>query len=284
MAARASYVAGFAGTATVLAGERFGIPLYGTMAHSFIVAFDDEAAAFESFARARPDNVVLLLDTYDSEAAARKVVALAPRLKAAGIAIRGVRLDAGDLVALSRSVRAILDAGGLTDTTIFASGGLDEDSLLAFVRAKAPIDGIGIGTSLTTSSDAPSADCVYKLQEYAGLPRRKRSAHKATWPGRKQVWRSYDASGRMAGDILSLEGHDGAGEPLIQLVMKDGRRVAPSPSLDAIRRHAKRELERLPEALSRLTPGADYPVEVADDLIALAAAVDRRLQEHGAAS
>ena len=284
MAARASYVAGFAGTATVLAGEKFGIPLYGTMAHSFIEAFDDEAAAFESFARARPDNVVLLLDTYDSEAAARKVVALAPRLKAAGIAIRGVRLDSGDLVALSRSVRAILDAGGLTDTTIFASGGLDEDSLLAFAKAKAPIDGIGIGTSLTTSSDAPSADVVYKMQEYAGLPRRKRSAHKATWPGRKQVWRRYDASGRMAGDILSLEGHDGTGEPLIQLVMKGGRRVAPSPSLDTIRRHARRELERLPGALSRLTPGADYPVEVADDLIELAAAVDRRLQKHGAVS
>jgi nicotinate phosphoribosyltransferase len=284
MAARASYVAGFAGTATVLAGERFGIPLYGTMAHSFIEAFDDEAAAFESFARARPDNVVLLLDTYDSEAAARKVVALAPRLKAAGIAIRGVRLDSGDLVALSRSVRAILDSGGLTDTTIFASGGLDEDSLLAFAKAKAPIDGIGIGTSLTTSSDAPSADCVYKMQEYAGLPRRKRSEHKATWPGRKQVWRRCDASGRMAGDILSLEGHDETGEPLIQLVMKDGRRVAPSPSLDTIRRHAKRELERLPEALARLTPGADYPVEVADDLIELAAAVDRRLQKHVAES
>ena len=168
MAARASYIAGFAGTATVLAGEEFGIPLYGTMAHSFIEAFDDEAAAFESFARSRPDNVVLLLDTYDSEAAARKVVALAPQLKAAGIAIRGVRLDSGDLIALSKSVRAILDAGGLTETTIFASGGLDENSLLAFAKAKAPIDGIGIGTSLTTSSDAPSADCVYKMQEYAG--------------------------------------------------------------------------------------------------------------------
>ena len=119
MAARASYIAGFAGTATVLAGEKFGIPLYGTMAHSFIEAFDDEMAAFESFARARPDNVVLLLDTYDSEAAARKVVALAPRLKAAGIAIRGVRLDSGDLIALAKSVRAILDAGGLKDDDDF---------------------------------------------------------------------------------------------------------------------------------------------------------------------
>ncbi len=284
MAARASYIAGFAGTATVLAGEDFGIPLYGTMAHSFIEAFDDEAAAFESFARSRPENVVLLLDTYDSEAAARKVVALAPRLKAAGIAIRGVRLDSGDLIALSKSVRAILDAGRLTDTTIFVSGGLDENSLSEFAKAKAPIDGIGIGTSLTTSSDAPSADCVYKMQEYAGLPRRKRSEHKATWPGRKQVWRRYDANGRMAGDLLTLEDHDKAGEPLIGPVMKNGKRIAPSPSLDEIRRHAKRELERLPENLSRLTPGATYPVEVADDLVKLAASVDTRLRQHGAAT
>jgi nicotinate phosphoribosyltransferase len=291
MAARASYIAGFAGTATVLAGENFGIPLYGTMAHSFIEAFDDETAAFETFARTRPDNVVLLLDTYDTEAAARKVVALAPKLKAAGIAIRGVRLDSGDLIALSKTVRRILDQGGLKDTTIFASGGLDEDSLLTFGRAKAPIDGIGIGTSLTTSADVPSIDCVYKLQDYAGLPRRKRSQNKATWPGRKQVWRRYDADGRMAGDLLSLDtlsllspARGGAlggddGEPLLHLVMRDGRRLAPSLTLDDIRRHAKRELERLPEALRRLEPGAVYPVEVADDLVKLAGEVDRRL--HG---
>src|SRR5262249_5949983 len=144
MAARASYLTGFAGTATVLAGELFGIPLYGTMAHSFIETFDDEMAAFESFARARPDNLVLLLDTYDTEAAARKVVALAPRLKASGITIRAVRLDSGDLIALAKSVRGILDAGGLHGVTIFVSGGLDEDSLLGFARAQAPIDGIGV--------------------------------------------------------------------------------------------------------------------------------------------
>ena len=280
LAARASYVAGFAGTATVLAGKEFGIPLYGTMAHSFIEAFDDETAAFETFARARPDNVVLLLDTYDTEAAARKVVALAWRLKSAGIVIRGVRLDSGDLIALSKSVRQILDRGGMKDTTIFASGGLDEDSLLAFARANAPIDGIGIGTSLTTSSDAPSADCVYKMQEYAGLPRRKRSEHKATWPGRKQVWRRYNTNGQMAGDVLSLEEHGKVGEPLIHLVMKNGKRVAPSPSLDEIRLHSKRELERLPENLARLKPGAAYQVEVADDLVKLAAAVDSRLQKY----
>ena len=137
---------------------------------------------FETFARARPDNVVLLLDTYDTEAAARKVVALAPRLKAAGIAIRGVRLDSGDLVALARSVRGILDRGGLGEVTIFVSGGLDEDSLAAFARTGAPIDGIGIGTSLTTSADVPSIDCVYKLQDYAGVPRRKRSEIKRHGP------------------------------------------------------------------------------------------------------
>jgi nicotinate phosphoribosyltransferase len=277
MAARSSYISGFAGTATVLAGEKFGIPLYGTMAHSYIEAFDDETAAFETFARARPDNVVLLLDTYDTEAAARKVVALAPKLKAAGIAIRGVRLDSGDLITLAKSVRGILDQGGLKDVTIFASGGLDEDSLAAFARADAPIDGIGLGTSLTTSADVPSIDCVYKLQEYAGLPRRKRSEKKATWPGRKQVWRRYDANGRMAGDLLSLEDHEKAGEPLLQCVMQDGRRLQPSPSLDEVRRHAKRELERLPEPLRRQEQGASYPVNVMDDLVKLAVEVDGRL-------
>jgi nicotinate phosphoribosyltransferase len=277
MAARASYIAGFAGTATVLASEMFDIPLYGTMAHSFIETFDDEAAAFEAFARARPDNLVLLLDTYDTEAAARKVVALAPRLKAAGITIRGVRLDSGDLVALARSVRGILDQGGLKDVTIFASGGLDEDSLAAFAAVHAPIDGIGIGTSMTTSADVPAIDCVYKLQEYAGVPRRKRSENKATWPGRKQVWRRYGADGRMAGDLLALESSDHGGEPLLHPVMQGGRRLRPSPSLDDIRLRTRRELERLPEPLRRLEPGANYPVEVADDLVKLAADVDRRV-------
>ncbi len=289
LAARASYLAGFAGTATVLAGQAFDIPLYGTMAHSFIEAQNDEMAAFEIFARARPANVVLLLDTYDTQAAARKVVALAPRLKASGIAIRGVRLDSGDLVSLAKTVRAILDAGGLQDVTIFASGGLDEDALLDLARAQAPVDGFGIGTSLTTSSDVPAIDFVYKLQEYGGVPRRKRSENKATWPGRKQVWRRYDGNGQMLGDRITLEqtasssaanstAKHAGGEPLLDCVMRDGRRLRPSPTLDDIRARAKRDLERLPEPLRRLQPGADYPVEIGDDLIALAAEVDRRLR------
>jgi len=280
LAARASYLAGFAGTATVLAGQTFGIPLFGTMAHSFIEAQDDEMAAFELFARARPDNVVLLLDTYDTEAAARKVVTLAPWLKASGIAIRGVRLDSGNLVALAKSVRAILDAGGLPDVTIFASGGLDEDALADLLRAQAPVDGFGVGTSLTTSSDVPAIDFVYKLQEYGGAPRRKNSDKKATWPGRKQVWRRYDADGRMAGDRIALARSPAAAngaESLLDCVMRDGRRLRAAPPLDEIRVRAKRDLERLPEPLRRLAPDATYPVEIGADLVDLAALVDRRI-------
>jgi nicotinate phosphoribosyltransferase len=278
MAARASYIAGFAGTATVLAGKEFGIPLFGTMAHSFVEAFDDEAAAFAAFAQSRPENVVLLIDTYDTQAAARKVVALAPRLKAAGIAIRGVRLDSGDLDAGSRSVRRILDAGGLNDITIFVSGGLDEDQLAALTKSAAPIDGYGVGTSLTTSSDAPTLDCVYKLQEYAGLPRRKRSEKKATWPGRKQVWRRYGPDGRMAGDLVARDGNRQDGEPLIEPVMRNGRRIKPAPALDDIRRRTRQQLERIPDALRALAPAAIYPVEVAGELDELAADVDRRIK------
>ena len=283
LAARASFIAGFAGTATILADHDFGIPIYGTMAHSFIEAYGSESAAFESFARARPHNLTLLLDTYDTETAARRVVALAPKLAADGIKIRSVRLDSGDLVALSNSVRQILDQGGLADVTIFASGGLDEDIVRDIIKAGAPIDGFGVGTSLTTSSDVPALDCVYKLQEYAGLARRKRSAGKVTWPGRKQVWRHYDAHGKMAGDVLSLEGDTQAGTPLIEPVMKDGRRLRPPPSLADIRALAAHELERLPQPLRDLVPQAHYPVTVADALVRLAADVDERIAKSEAA-
>jgi nicotinate phosphoribosyltransferase len=277
MAARASYIAGFAGTATVLADKRFGIPIFGTMAHSYVQIHDDESQAFENFARARPKNLILLIDTYDTEAAARKVVALAPRLEAAGIAISGVRLDSGDLIALSRSVRRILDDGGLTDVTIFASGGIDETTIANIIRSGAPIDGFGIGSSLTTSSDAPGLDCVYKLEEYAGLPRRKRSAGKATWPGRKQVWRRSKPDGRMAADVLSVEDDAQEGEPLIEVVMHGGKRLKPAPTLAEVRAWAARDLERLPEPLRRLEPAASYPVEVSDALRRLAVEVDGRM-------
>ena len=276
MAARASYAVGFAGTATVEAEQAFGIPIFGTMAHSYVQVHDDEAVAFEHFARARPNNLTLLIDTYDTEAAARKVVALAPRLKADGITIRAVRIDSGDLAALSRSVRRILDDGGLADVTVFASGGLDEDQIAALIKGGAPIGGFGVGTRLTTSADAPTLDGVYKLEEYAGTPRRKRSAGKATWPGRKQVWRRYGTDGRMAGDILSTETDKPVGEPLLVQVMQGGKRTGPTETLTDIRARAARDFERLPEPLRRLDTGTTYPVDVAEPLRRLAAEVDRR--------
>ncbi len=282
MAARASYIAGFAGTATVLADELFDIPLYGTMAHSFIEAFEDEAAAFLAFAESRPKDLTLLIDTYDTEAAARKIVALAKRFEAKGISIGSVRLDSGDLVQLSKNVRGILDEGGLADVKIFGSGGIDEAELIHFRESGAPFDGFGIGTSLTTSIDLPALDCAYKLQEYDGLPRRKHSFGKATWPGRKQVWRNYGPDGRTSGDVITLEDDPQPGEPLLQPVMKAGRRIGPAPTLAEIRVRAARELEKLPEPLRRLDPSASYPVTISEPLLRLAEETDRRLAQLGA--
>jgi nicotinate phosphoribosyltransferase len=274
LASRASYIAGFGGVANVLAGKEFGIPIVGTMAHSFVQVHGDEMAAFEAFARARPNSVILLIDTYDTEAGARKVVKLAPKLAADGIKVQGVRIDSGDHIELSKRVRQILDDGGLKDAVILVSGGLNEDSMLRIAKAGAPIDGYGIGANLTSSQDAPTLDCAYKLQEYNGAPRRKLSEGKTTWPGRKQVWRRTGADGRMAGDTLSIEPDCHDGDRLIVPVMKNGKRVQPAPGFDAMRAHAKRELERLPEPLRRLEPGVTYPVTVAGALKDLAAEAD----------
>ncbi len=275
LAARASYIAGFAGTATVLAAPRFGIPLFGTMAHSYIEAHEDEIAAFENFAHARPRGIVLLIDTYDTERAAKRLVDLAKRLAGAGIVIQAVRIDSGDLAAHARNVRAILDEGGLTEVTIFASGGIDEEDLAEFTRAGVPIAGYGIGTSLDVSSDAPALDCAYKLQEYAGIARRKRSEGKATYPGRKQVWRRRAADGVFAGDIIGLVDERQAGDELLKPAMRNGMACGRS-SLADIRAHAQNELAHLPEPLRRREPFA-YPVEVSQALKDLAAECDRRL-------
>jgi len=275
LAARASYIAGFAGSATVLAEQKFGIPSFGTMAHSFIQSYEDEEAAFAEFARSRPANVTLLIDSYDTIAAARKVVHLAPQLAAEGITIRAVRIDSGDLDVLSRRVRQILDEGGLREVRVFASGGIDDERLASLIAAGAPIDGFGIGTSLTTSSDAPALDCAYKLEEYAGVPRRKRSAGKATWPGCKQVWRRLGADGRLAGDTLSLEGDRHDGEPLLMPVMQKGKRLQRSPSLAAIREHAARELARLPDTLRGLDGERRPMVSIGEKLAQLTAEMDQ---------
>jgi nicotinate phosphoribosyltransferase len=277
LAARASYLAGFAGTATALAGPRFGIPVFGTMAHSFVQAHDDEAAAFVQFAQSFPGDAVLLLDTYDTVAAARCVAHLAPGLARRGIQIKAVRLDSGDLAELSSQVRAVLDQAGLRHVTILASGSLDEYRIEALRQAQAPIDSYGIGSSVATSSDEPCLDAVYKLQEYAGVPRRKRSAGKSTRPGRKQVWRRRDRDGCFSGDLVGLEDEPQGEEALLQPVVLAGVRTGSPPSLAQVRNHCRDQLGSLPPPLRSLRPPwPPYPVEISARVQALAAAADRR--------
>jgi len=276
LAARASYLAGFAGSSTVLAAVRFGVPVFGTMAHSFIQAHDDESVAFEHFACSLPKAVVLLIDTYDPEAGAECVVRLAPSLHRAGIAIKGVRLDSGDIAEHARRVRRILDAGGLGEVTIFASGSIDEYVIQRLGAEAAPIDGFGVGTHMDTSADMPYLDCAYKIQEYAGRARRKRSEGKATWPGRKQVYRLFDEAGSMQTDTLTIADDPQPGTPLIQPVMQAGARLAQGESLDAIRVRVAAQLKQLPPTLARLTPAPAYPVAVAPALRRLAEEVDAR--------
>jgi len=271
LAARASYLAGFDGTSTVLAGAEFGIPVFGTMAHSFVQAHASEAEAFRHFAQAFPENAVLLVDTYETVEGARRAIESARDFR-----MNGVRLDSGDLAALAREVRSMLDAAGLRQAIVFASGNLDEHRIAELVAAGAPIDSFGVGTSLVTSGDQPYLDAVYKLQEYAGRPRRKRSTGKATWPGRKQVFRTRDAGGVPVRDVVTVQGDAAPGEPLLQPVMRAGRRLA-LPSLAASRSRALQELATLPRPLAALASAAPpYEVEIAPALRALADEIDRQ--------
>ena len=274
-AARAAYLAGFTGTATAQAGLLYAIPVFGTMAHSFVQSHDSERSAFEAFARARPSRPTLLVDTYDTEKAVAKVIELVPVLARENIHIGGVRLDSGDLGAHAKAVRALLDAAQLPHLTIFASGDLDENRIAGLLAAGAPIDGFGVGTSLDTSSDAPSLDAVYKLQSYAGTARRKRSEGKATWPGIKQVFRRRSPDGRFEGDTIALEGEAHEGEALLLPFMRQGNRTGPPTSLHEARALAAEQLRALPDALRGLqSPDRPYPVDVSPGLVSLAAAVD----------
>jgi nicotinate phosphoribosyltransferase len=277
LAARASYIAGFTGTATISANMQFGIPIFGTMAHSFVQAHDNEVQAFKDFAHAQPDNVVLLIDTYDTEAAAHKVVMLASQLEQDGIQIKGVRIDSGNLIDHAKKVRQILDTGGLNHVTIFASGDLDEYVLRDMIAKDAPIDGFGIGTRLDTSSDLPYLDCAYKLQEYDGKARRKHSEGKQTWPGRKQVYRHYDSNDRMIRDVVTTEQDVQPGKPLLIPVMRGGCRLTTAISLEQIRRHAADNLAKLPEPLRQLQEPTSYQVEIAQALQDLAKQVDQNV-------
>jgi nicotinate phosphoribosyltransferase len=272
LAARAAYLAGFAGTSNVLAGMRFKIPIFGTMAHSYIMAHDDEFTAFREFARSQPENVVLLIDTYDTLKAVDKVIALAQE----GVQIKAVRIDSGDLETQAQAVRRKLDAAGCQEIAIFASGDLDEYLLKRFMDHRAPIDGFGVGTKLTTSSDVPYLNSAYKLQEYAGIPRRKVSSGKATWPGRKQVYRVLK-DGKFHHDVLATQDEALDGQPLLQPVMRAGKRLSPKESLDVIRARLASQLEALPEPLKTLETAPPYPVEVSLKLRRLTEETDRRL-------
>jgi nicotinate phosphoribosyltransferase len=263
--ARTSYLAGATGTSNVLAGKIHGIPIYGTMAHSYIQAHDNEAEAFEAFARLYPETT-LLVDTYDTLEGIRKVIALS-RTLGERFLIRAVRLDSGDLGALARQTRQMLDEAGLNAVRIFASSGLDEHAVAALVASGAPIDVFGVGTKLAVAEDAPSLDMAYKLIEYACRPRLKLSTKKVLYPGRKQVFRTIE-DGRMTGDLIARHDEQRAGEPLLQPVMRGGQRLpAGRVSLEAARQHARRERERLPESLLRIErTETSYPVSVSDAL------------------
>ncbi len=279
LAARASCLAGFTGTSNVMAGRLFDLPIFGTMAHSYIMAHDDELEAFLGFARSQPANVVLLIDTYDTLAAVPKVIRAAEILQREEISIKAVRIDAGDLGDLAKQVRAELDRAGWPDIRIFASGDLDEWKLRSLVQQQqAPIDGFGVGTRLTTSHDAPYLNCAYKLEEYAGIARRKVSTGKQTYPGRKQVFRRTGADGKWELDVLGLAGEDLPGEPLLVPIMREGVPVAEAESVESIRRRTLRQLERLPDALRRLEPaGSPFPLELSAGLQQLIRETDLRL-------
>lgn len=281
LAARAAYLAGFDATATVEAARRFGIPPSGTLAHSFIEAHDREEDAFRRFVRVRPEPTALLIDTYDTERGARRVAALAHEIEAQGPkghGVRAVRIDSGDLAAEARRVRAILDELGCPAIRIVLSGGLDEYAIDRLVAGGVPADAFGVGTALDVSADAPSLDMAYKLEHYAGKPRRKRSPGKATWPGAKQVYRERGDAGVAVRDRIALDGDErAAGEPLLAEVMREGRRTVAAPSLDEAREHCRREVLSLPPALRVLDDGpADFEVSVSEGLHALAAACSSR--------
>ncbi len=258
-AARAAYIGGCVGTSNVEAGYLFGIPIYGTAAHSWNMAFPDELDAFRAYARVFPETTILLIDTYDTLTGARKATRLGP-------AVRGVRLDSGDLATLSKQVRAILDEAGMTETRIIASGDLDEYKIADLLAQGAPIDIFGVGTQLSTSYDAPTLGGVYKLVEEVVdgrvLYKIKLSAEKETYPGRKQVWRKTDAEGRFLGDVITLcdEPPPPGAFPLLQEIMCEGRLVISPPTLEEIRERTLQNVRRLPEPYRRLNGAAEYPV------------------------
>jgi nicotinate phosphoribosyltransferase len=248
-AARASWIAGFSGTSNVLASTTYGIPAFGTMAHSYVMAFEREEDAFRAYAEEFPDRTVLLVDTYDTEEGLRRAASVGREMAGRGQTLAGVRLDSGDVIALARAARKTLDEAELRDTTIFASGDLNEWRVQEIVSSGAPVDAFGVGTELGVVADAPALPGVYKLVEYGGRPRMKRSVAKETLGGRKQAWRRD-----RGGDVLALDGEriDGA-RPLLERVMEAGRAAHNGTLADARQRCAS-ALAALPEDLRDIDP------------------------------
>ena len=249
------------------------------MAHSFIEAHDNEEEAFRHFIATRPESVTLLIDTYDARRGAQRVVALARELESHGKppAIRSVRIDSGDLAKTSRAVRKILDEAGYEKIQILLSGGLNENSIEQLVREGAPADGFGVGTSLDASDDAPTLDMAYKLQHYAGRPRRKRSPSKISLPGAKQVFRERDAGGLLGIDRIVLDGEHADGSPLLAEMMRNGKRIVKKLALEQTRAYCAAELKALPPVLRDLRETHErtlFPVEVSVAMNELIAQMD----------
>lgn len=267
-AARASYLAGFVSTSNVLAGRLYGIPIAGTMAHSYVECFAEEHAAFEAFVHSFPHGSTLLIDTYETVAGARQAASVAHALASVGGRLGAVRLDSGDLLELSRRVRRVLDDDGLHEVTIFASGSLDEHEISRLLAAGAPIDGFGVGSKLGVCADAPYLDMAYKLVAFDGQPVLKLSAGKATLPGAKQIWRT-STDGHFAGDVIALRdepAREGA-LPLLQPVMREGARLGHETLAEA-RERAATERAALPRK-QRLLDAGTYPVQVSASLTEL---------------
>jgi nicotinate phosphoribosyltransferase len=280
--ARCTYITGCQGTSNVLAGLHYGIPIFGTMAHSFVMSYEKEIDAFRAFAKTFPNKSTLLIDTYDDIAGAEKAAIVAKELEEKGYRLGGVRLDSGDLAEISKKVRKLLDDKGLQYVRIFASGDLDEFRIAELLGKGAKIDAFGVGTKMGTSADKPYVDVIYKLCEIMSgsgrfSPIMKLSEGKVTLPGRKQVYRFKDENGNFSKDVIALTDEKIKGEPLLVKVMEKGEITYDLPSLDEIRATAAENLSKLSEKYKKLTGVPTYPVELSQDLETLIRKLKKKL-------